>query len=347
MLFQELDHPGVAAERPRPLRKARPRPSVYILVILFSVVAAFAFHMRQDGIFTCPALDGAGYLGYCQGTAYGDYDHGAVWFGLEPGVREAAAAADVLFVGNSRMQFGFSAPALNDWAAANGASFYLLGFSHNETAEFTAPLLKGLRPHARAYVISVDKFFFERESPPAAEVMHDPETRARYAAKRAWQRPHRLICGSLPALCGSSISFYRQRDTGQWRLEGSDGIAAAVINSDRPVYTKGDPELLATMTANAQAFLDDLDALGVARPCVILTYVPSTDNNRLLANALASALGMALIAPQGEGLVTMDGSHLDPPSAQVFTADFLAAAGPRLAQCLNGQVAGVPAAAAP
>ena len=257
---------------------------MYILVILAAIVSTFAFHMRQNGIFTCPAPDaGGGYLGYCQGAAYGDYDHGAVWFGLEPGVREAAAAADVLFVGNSRMQFGFSAPALDAWAAANGASFYLLGFSHNETAKFVAPLLKGLAPAAGAYVVAVDKFFFERESPPAAEVMRAPETRERYAAKRAWQAPHRLICGSLPALCGNSVAYYRQHDTGQWRLEGSNGIAAEVIESDRPVYIKGDPELLATMTANAEAFLADLAGLGVDRSCVVLTYVPSTENNRRLA----------------------------------------------------------------
>ena len=75
--------------------------------------------MRGAGIFACPATAYGGnhYLGYCQGSAYGDYDHGAVWFGLEPGVREAAAAADVLFLGNSRMQFGFSAPALGQWFA--------------------------------------------------------------------------------------------------------------------------------------------------------------------------------------------------------------------------------------
>jgi hypothetical protein len=335
MLYQELDHP---AEQPR--GRAAALPGAYIAVVLAAIVAAFAFHMRTAGIFTCPAGGyGDSYLGYCQGTAYGDYDHGALWWGLEPGVREAAAAADIVFVGNSRMVFGFSAPALNDWADAHGASFYLLGFSHNETAKFTWPLLKSLEPQARAYVIAVDKFFFERESPPAAEIMHVADTRERYDAKRAWQAPHRLICGTLP-LCGDSVSYYRQRDTGQWRLMGSDGIAAQKIESDRPEYIKGDPELLATITANARDFLADLEGLGVDRSCVILTYLPSTENNRLLANALATELDMPLIAPQGEGLVTMDSSHLDPPSAQIFTAGFLDEAGPRLAGCLDGKVAG-------
>ena len=167
------------------------------------MVGAFAWHMRGAGIFACPATAYGEnhYLGYCQGSAYGDYDHGAVWFGLEEGVREAAAAADVLFIGNSRLQFGFSAPALGEWFAEAGARYYLLGFSHNETARFTEPLLAGLEPRARAYVINVDKFFFKRESPPAASVMHEPGVRARYTAKRAWQEPHRLrLRGAARAL---------------------------------------------------------------------------------------------------------------------------------------------------
>jgi hypothetical protein len=336
MLFQEMDYRDTTSVPVR--REAKPRAGLYILAVLAAMVGAFLFHMREAGIFACPAAYGGNrYLGYCQGSAYGDYDHGALWFGLEPGVREAAAAADVLFLGNSRMEFGFSAPAVLDrWFEGAGASYYLLGFSHNETAAFTEPLLAGLRPKARAYVISVDKFFFERESPPAAEVMHGPDGRARYETKRAWQAPHRLICGALPALCGNEISFYRQRDTGIWSYDGSNGIVAETVGDDRPVYAGGDPKQMAEVAANARDFEAFLEGLGVAKECVILTYVPSAENNRRLANVIAAALERDLIAPQGEGLRTIDGSHLDRESAQVFTTGFLAQAGPRLAECLNG-----------
>ena len=336
MLFQEMDYPDTASAPVR--REAKPRAGLYILVVLAAMVGAFAFHMRGAGIFACPATAYGDnrYLAYCQGSAYGDYDHGAVWFGLEPGVREAAAAADVLFLGNSRLQFGFSAPALGAWFEDAGARYYLLGFSHNETAKFTEPLLADLQPQARAYVINVDKFFFERESPPAGEVMHAPDAATRYAAKRKWQAPHRLLCGALPLLCGNEISFYRQRDTGAWRYDGSNGIVAQTVKDDSPDYTGGDPRLIAEVSANARSFEAFLDGLGVPRDCVVLTYVPSTENNRRLANAIAAAVGLDLIAPDGKGLHTIDGSHLDRESAQVFTTDFLALAGPRLAQCLSG-----------
>ena len=336
MLFQEMGYRDTASVPVH--RDAKPRAGLYVLAVLMAMVGAFLFHMREAGIFACPATayDGNHYLGYCQGSAYGDYDHGAVWFGLEPGVREAAAAADVLFLGNSRMQFGFSAPAaLGRWSEEAGARYYLLGFSHNETAKFTEPLLEGLEPKARAYVINVDKFFFDRESPPAGEVMHGPDVRARYLAKRAWQAPHRLICGALPALCGSEVSFYRQRDTGIWSYDGLHRVVAKTIESDRPDYTGGDPKLMAEVARNARGFEAFLEGLGVPKDCVILTYVPSTENNRRLANVIAASLDAELIAPQGEGLRTMDGSHLDRESAEIFTAGFLAQAGPRLAECLN------------
>jgi hypothetical protein len=341
MVVHEFDEAG-AADRPR--RAARMWPGLYVLVVFAALVGAFGYHMHTAGIFSCPARDYAPdtYLGYCQGSAYGDYDHGAVWLGLEPGVREAAAAADVMFVGNSRLQFGLSTPPLGQWFAEHGLSYYLLGFSHNETARFTQPLLEGLRPQARAYVISVDKFFFERESPPAAEVMHAPDAAERYAAKRAWQAPHRLVCGALPALCGNEVSFYRQRATGAWKFDGSNGIVSQVIESDRPEYVKGNPELVATVSANAREFIGFLERQGIRRDCVILTYIPSPDNNRLLANAIASAVGLDLLAPQGEGLKTLDGSHLDPESAATFATAFLAEAGPRLEACFAGAGASTP-----
>ncbi|HMR51707.1 MAG TPA: hypothetical protein PKA33_04375 [Amaricoccus sp.] len=331
-----VSDPALAAAAPR----GRGRPGLYLAVVLVAAVAAFAYHMRQAGIFACPA-DGYGegrYLGYCQGSAYGDYDHGALWYGLEPETRAAAAAADVVLLGNSRLQFGLSTAALADWFAGAGASYYLLGFSHNENALFTAPLLADLHPSARAYVISVDKFFFDRPSSVAQEIQQgSPDTRSRYEGKRLWQGVHRAVCGALPALCGGQVSYFRDIGTGAWIMDGTEGIVPERIKFDRPVYDKASLAMMPQLIESAKAFLDGLD---VDPSCVILTYIPSTQNNRILADELAAALGQEMIAPQGEGLVTIDGSHLQPASAETWSAAFLEAAGPRLRQCLDGGGAG-------
>ena len=62
------------------------RPAIYILIIIFAVVAAYAYKLRTEGIFSCQA-DGYTfdrYLAYCNGADFGDYEHGAFWFDLEP-----------------------------------------------------------------------------------------------------------------------------------------------------------------------------------------------------------------------------------------------------------------------
>jgi len=318
-------------------------PLFYTLAIFAVIVATFGFHVRRDSIFACPAklYDGNSYLGYCGATAYGDYDHGAFWFGLEPEARQHAAAADVLFIGNSRLQFGFSAPALGRWFSANNLKYYLVGFSHFENSTFLGPLLRGLHPRARAYVINVDDFFVDNVTDPGNDVMHGLNTRARYETKRTWQTVHRIVCTWQPSLCGDAITFYRQRETGEWQ----QGWAAARHQVLEPTDPPVDYESVARMKPIAERFISDL---GVDRSCVFLTLVPAAkpvSTNRATASALAQELGLDLISPPLEGLRTFDdGCHLDADSAERFVRAFLEISGPRMQRCLglDGRVAANP-----
>jgi len=313
-------------------KAARPLPTFYIFSIAIVIIVTSAISLRRDGIFACPAsgYDGDYYLGYCQGRSYGDYDHGAFWFALETAARDHATAADILFVGNSRMQFGFSAPALQRWSATQGFKYYLLGFSHVENATFIAPLLSSLKPAARAYVINLDQFFVEEETLPGRDVMHRPETRTRYVTKQTWQAFHRVVCSALSFLCGWEVTFYRQRNTGEWRLGGSRGLVPSGVGlADLPPAS---PDRLAREAARAAQFIANL---GVERRCIILTYVPTRESERATAEKLASTLGFDLIAPDVKDLRTFDGSHLDPESAERFTTGFLAMSWPRLRECLK------------
>ena len=78
---------------------------------------------------------------------YGDYEHGAFWFGLEPAL-DFASKADVLFLGNSRMQKAFSTTASADWFSAASAKYYLMGFSYGEHVSFAEMLLDKMHPQA-------------------------------------------------------------------------------------------------------------------------------------------------------------------------------------------------------
>src|ERR1700743_3306970 len=84
---------------------SNPQPGAYVIVLVLTIAAAFGVKLRLQGIFACPASYGTtAYLSDCNSTAYGDYDHGAFWFGLEPEARRAASNARVLVLGNSRIE---------------------------------------------------------------------------------------------------------------------------------------------------------------------------------------------------------------------------------------------------
>ncbi len=157
-----------------------------------AMVGAYLFKLRTEGAFSCTAegYRTDRYMGYCDGSAYGDYDHGAVWFGLEPGVRKFASEAEVLFLGSSRMQFALSTIATDEWFAANSASHYLLGFTHTENMSFTAPLLAGLNPKAKVYVINVDRFFSDVETGPGSQILHEDGMQSCVMTKNGDGRRH-------------------------------------------------------------------------------------------------------------------------------------------------------------
>ena len=113
------------------------RPTIYTL-LFFVAIVAYAYQLRTQSIFSCPA-DGYSadrYLAYCSGTSYADYEHGAFWFDLEPSAQDFARNADVLFLGNSRLQVAFSTAATANWFSAASARYYLLGFGYYENVIF-------------------------------------------------------------------------------------------------------------------------------------------------------------------------------------------------------------------
>lgn len=306
------------------------RPGLYAAVVALALAGTLIYKLRFDGIFACPAdaYVANHYLADCQARSYGDYDHGALWFGLEPEALRAAAEAQVLFVGSSRLQLALSNPVTARWFEQASGRYFLLGFSHSENTTFVQPLLEKIRPQARAYVVNVDRFFDDRRSPPTEEILRGGDIESRYREKRFWQRLHAPLCSALPSVCGRRYAVYRSRDTGAWRIAGQAPDQRKPV-SDGPA---ADAQRWAHFARLGEAFLAGLP---VERPCVVLTIVPSVDTRRAEAEAIAKALGVDLVAPQVAGLTTFDGSHLDASSAQRWAAAFFEMAGPRLQECLR------------
>ena len=305
-------------------------PMLYILLLLCSALGTFGYKLRSDGIFACGAdgYSGDRFLAYCNSTAYGDYDHGAFWYGLEPDAQRNAIEAEVLFMGSSRMQFAFSTEATAEWFSSPTVRYYLLGFSHTENIVFFAPLLLKLKPRARVYVINVDRFFDDRVTPPAHDIQRETKAQSGYPEKRFWQSLHKPICNTLPAICGARASFFRLRETGAWQFSGSDGLKPQSVADGPP----SNPERWSQYAALGEKFISQLP---VDRKCIFLTIAPSAETRRAEATAIATALGFDLVATDPDGLQTFDGSHLDRASAERWSRAFFQAAGPRIRRCLE------------
>lgn len=307
-----------------------PRPLLYLVLLLCAVVGSFGYKLRNDGIFACNAdrYSTNHYLAYCNSTAYGDYDHGAFWFALEPEAERNAIEAEVLFIGSSRMQFALSTATTTEWFSSPAVRYYLLGFSHTENIVFLAPLLLKLKPRAKVYVINVDRFFDDRVTPPANDLVRDSRARSTYAERRFWQTLHKPICGVLSAICGSHAAFFRRRDTGAWQLSGSDKFEPKAVADGSP----SDQDRWAHYSTLGREFISNLP---VDRRCVLLTIAPSAETRKAEAKAIAAALGFDLVESDIDGLQTFDGSHLDRPSAERWSKAFFQAAGPQIRSCLQ------------
>lgn len=304
-----------------PKMRLSKRPVLFILILCVAALTAYAYRLRATGIFACQG-DGYtfGYVASCNGDNYGDYEHGALWFDMEPGAVNSARNADVLFVGNSRVQVALSTPATAEWFLSLHSRYYLLGFGYDENVAFTEPLLQRINARAQVYVVDVDGFFNRSKTPPAKIVMDDPQARNRYEVKRRWQVIHKPICSKIPAICGHKYVVFRSRETGAYSTVG-------IFNNVKPVSYDPvvDQKMVDTDIASAKEFLTNLP---VRRECIILTIVPHVETKVASASAVANAVGLKLVTPDHlDGLQTMDGFHLDKASAKRWSTAFFQLAG--------------------
>ena len=305
--------------------------TAYTCVVLLALFGAYVYKLRKETIFACQATlySSDRYIASCNGTHYADYEHGAFAFDLEPEAENFARDADVLFLGNSRLQFAFSNSATADWFSAASARYYLLGFTYYENMLFAEELLRKIRPRAKVYVINVDDFFDRTETPPVKTILHDPTARTRYETKRLWQRVHDPLCKIFAVICGRQFAIFRSRETGTYYPEGWTRLEKITPVSYDPVLSQN------VVDRNTGAAIDFLKQF-IRGKCVILTLVPFPGTKIGEADAIAKGLGMRLVTPGNlEGLQTWDGYHLDQPSAERWSRAFFQAAGPEIRSCLD------------
>lgn len=295
------------------------------LVLLPAFYGARLFYSLMDcASFVRPGWFPAG----CANSLYDDYEHQAFYFGLEPEAVKSLQSAAVVFLGDSRTQYGFSSSSLDMFFRERGWSYYVAGFGQNDLDVFSAAVMKKHEVHPRVMVINASPFFKDYISGIGREIMDRPvKMFFQGAVKRAVYKLHGFICTKESFCNGEKPAVYRSAANGMWRAFG-------FTQENKPVrISSGDAAMAEDETiANARRFREGLP---IGPGCVILTATPSPDTKPKATAAVAAALGFSYVYPEVDGLRWFDHMHLDQDSADRWSAAFLKAAEPVLKKCLD------------
>lgn len=288
-------------------------------------------------IFRCDAsgYSDTHYLSYCADPAYGDYEHLAMYGGLEPEAIRHLKKADILFLGNSKTRRAFSAAAVDAYFDPLDLQTYNLGFGYGEYDIFPRALIQKHQLAPRVMIINADYFFYNSMSIAAKDAVADVEDDIGFAVrlKKNVQKWHRDYCGSsdkstlLDMICQqNSVSLFRSRidgDTIFLHIDESSKIPAKFIEQPRDidvdVYIK-----------NAKRFLA---GIRIEPRCVFLTVIPSVVTDRRVAQEVSTALQLSYVETAVTSYTTYDGNHLGSESAEAWVSEFLKIAGSDIVSC--------------
>src|SRR5262249_17320458 len=113
---------------------------IYVVIGVFAVSAAtLIFHFWRfaaENIKCWSSEYGPSYyLAQCRARPFGEYETGAIYYGLESGISAGIRNAQVIFLGSSKIQQAFSTQATSAYFAKQNIRFYVLGL-----AGFVLPL---------------------------------------------------------------------------------------------------------------------------------------------------------------------------------------------------------------
>jgi hypothetical protein len=281
-----------------------------------------------------PAPQGSdAFLAECLQPNFGDFEHAAYLWDLEPAAIRALQAADVVFLGNSRTQFAFSTQAVSNYFSRIGISYYALGFGYDDKSTFAEQLMRKYHLRPKVYVINADPFFAEITTPPVSELQHfHVSVWLTYALRVMFVREQRLIC-RISWLCVQSYpTFYRVPENGAWIWQDfyyPGTLSLPITSEKRDALTDNE---LSRAKILAREFVAGSD---MPPECIVLTGVPtSIIDSEAIAVEIGRAAGLQVVLPNVENLSTVDKSHLNTDSAERWSAAFLEKAAPILDRCL-------------
>jgi hypothetical protein len=292
------------------------------LAALALVVGIFCYSRGQDHFAAIP-LDG-------DGKWFANYvirdqqilDTDIFFHGIGRSI-EHARAADVVFLGTSRVVFGLNWRVFDEFAQQHQRKMFNMAFAGVSAGSFSKAIIQkwGLRP--RLWVIDVyadatnnDNSFFK------------PDHRVVGNEGPTLERPGRMAAyinvGMIDfrwrlkmALGTDRPSAYRSDETGNW------------YNDQWPAYLMPSMPKMQTGKTGCPADPREISAvrnfIGGLGGEVVLTQIPSIFSCRQRVQEIADAIGVPYFAPDPAGYSTTDGgSHLDGISSARYSREFFA-----------------------
>lgn len=322
-----------------------PGPRRYLAIFLVCAVVAGVCYRPLSLLITangCRVYAGINsFLAHCTAPTFGDYEHGAYYYGFERDAVDNLKRSQVLLLGNSRSQFAFSTESTRNAFERAGIREYLLGFGA-ETSYFPQLLIEKYHLHPGALIIAADPFFMHRVS-EAASPFEGGVTRDWRTKFLSWQdtfekfiftRTHYLLC-NFPLVCQHNPSIYRSVSDGMWITQGVFYDAPSLMLESEPQPPKKLSEVKEDDERIARSFFQ---SAGVEPSCVVLTAQPNafTDADEYAAE-IGRRLGTHVSIPRLSQMATIDHSHLDPASAERWSAAVLEESLPWIEKCVRGE----------
>jgi len=232
-----------------------------------------------------------------------------------------ARRADILFIGDSRMPMGLRNEDIVPAAGALGLRVFSLACGHVERVPFALKLIRkhDLRPKV-VVVVGGPHMFRDMLSGPAEKAMKLTRWRAwtQWIEADARWRLQSWLHAWLPKIdwfgqpLTSSWILYRSTRTG-WLIPVVEPSASYPIGFDR------EDASYAPSLPVARELAEELERRGAA---LILSLVPYGNTRTGHLPFLARELGVPVVLPSFDGLVTADGSHLARSSAESYAKAF-------------------------
>ncbi len=127
--------------------------------VAVGILAGSVGQMTLDNLHCRSSSYGDGnFLAYCRSKLYGDYEHGAIYYGLEPVAMASIRKAQVIFLGSSKTQAGFSSRAVRDYFGGRNIRFFIMGFGYGEASPFALAILKKWQVSPKVVIVNADPF---------------------------------------------------------------------------------------------------------------------------------------------------------------------------------------------